>query len=86
MTVAYSLPTPDEFGNYWLSGKPATAPAIFRLLTGEYTEENGRTRQVRDADLYAVSIADGRMLWQGGKLRAFANPRAALRELKKVLK
>jgi hypothetical protein len=80
--MAYSLPQPDEFGNYWLSGKPATAPAIFRLLTEEYTEENGRTRSVRDA----VSIADGRMLWQGGKLRAFANPRAALRELKKVLK
>lgn len=78
-----SLCRPDQHGNYWF-GTPVSkggtgaedkeAPAIFRLLTsGE--------------DCWVVSLGTNRgMVWDGNRLKRFASPDLALKEIKRRLR
>lgn len=78
-----SLCRPDQYGNYWF-GSPARkgdtgaddkkAPATFRLLAGAK----------EDCWIVSLGVELG-MVCDGAKLKTFASPDLALKEIRRIL-
>lgn len=68
------LPEPDIHGNYWFGEPGGKGPAILTMVS--IPDVRGK---------YIVSLGEKGMLWEGKMLALFANPEAALKELRKRL-